>query len=114
VVNAVAVAGGRGRIVDYDTYIFQLRVLVMIIFVAAQAPELVSRDLRSHVLPLRGDPNIQITRDSTLCESLGGPALITGAPASVAALGRAFAALARARWRPPRIFPVAAAPSFAA
>ena len=36
----------------YDTYVFQLRVLVMIIFIAAQAPELVSRDLRSHVLPL--------------------------------------------------------------
>ena len=52
VVNAVAVARGGKRIVDYDTYIFQLRVLVMIIFVAAQAPELVSRDLRSHVLPL--------------------------------------------------------------
>jgi ABC-2 type transport system permease protein len=32
--------------------VFQLRVLIMIIFVAAQAPELVSRDLRSHVLPL--------------------------------------------------------------
>ncbi len=52
VVNTVAVAGGRGQLVDYDTYIFQLRVFIMIIFVAAQAPELVSRDLRSHVLPL--------------------------------------------------------------
>jgi ABC-2 type transport system permease protein len=52
VVNAIAIAGGGRRIVDYDTYTFQLRVLVMIIFVAAQAPELVSRDLRSHVLPL--------------------------------------------------------------
>jgi ABC-2 type transport system permease protein len=53
VANAVAVAGpGHHRIVPYDTYLFQLRVLVMIIFVAAQAPELVSRDLRSHVLPL--------------------------------------------------------------
>jgi ABC-2 type transport system permease protein len=39
-------------VVEYDTYVFQLRVLIMIIFVAAQAPELVSRDLRSHVLPL--------------------------------------------------------------
>ncbi len=38
--------------VNYDTYIFPLRVLVMMIFIAAQAPELVSRDLRSHVLPL--------------------------------------------------------------
>jgi ABC-2 type transport system permease protein len=52
VANTVAVAQGNPRGVSYDTYIFQLRVIVMIIFVAAQAPELVSRDLRSHVLPL--------------------------------------------------------------
>jgi ABC-2 type transport system permease protein len=52
VANAVAVAQGAGRIVPYDTYVFQLRVLIMIIFISAQAPELVSRDLRSHVLPL--------------------------------------------------------------
>jgi ABC-2 type transport system permease protein len=52
VANAVAVARGNPRIVPYDTYLFQLRVVVMIIFIAAQAPELVSRDLRSHVLPL--------------------------------------------------------------
>ena len=52
VANAVAVAQGNPRLVPYDTYVFQLRVIVMIIFVAAQAPELVSRDLRSHVLPL--------------------------------------------------------------
>lgn len=52
VANAVAVAQGNPRAVDYDTYIFQLRVIVMIIFIAALAPELVSRDLRSHVLPL--------------------------------------------------------------
>jgi ABC-2 type transport system permease protein len=39
-------------VVDYDTYVFQLRTLVMIIFLAVQAPELVSRDLRSRVLPL--------------------------------------------------------------
>ncbi len=54
VVNAVAVARAPGhvRIVDYDTYLYRLRSLVMLIFVAAQAPELVSRDLRSHVLPL--------------------------------------------------------------
>jgi ABC-2 type transport system permease protein len=52
VVNAVTVARGNGRLVPYDTYAFQLRVVVMIIFIAAQAPELVSRDLRSHVLPL--------------------------------------------------------------
>jgi ABC-2 type transport system permease protein len=52
VVSAVSVARGNGRLVPYDTYLFQLRVVVMIIFIAAQAPELVSRDLRSHVLPL--------------------------------------------------------------
>jgi ABC-2 type transport system permease protein len=52
VANAVAVAQTGTRQINYDTYIFQLRVLVMIIFIAAQAPELVSRDLRSHVLPL--------------------------------------------------------------
>jgi ABC-2 type transport system permease protein len=52
VANAVAVAQGQPRAVPYDTYIFQLRVIIMIIFIAAQAPELVSRDLRSHVLPL--------------------------------------------------------------
>ena len=52
VVNTIAVARGGAQVIHYDTYLFQLRVLVMIIFVAAQAPELVSRDLRSHVLPL--------------------------------------------------------------
>jgi ABC-2 type transport system permease protein len=52
IVNAVAIENGQGRVVNYDTYTFQLRVIIMIIFVAAQAPELVSRDLRSHVLPL--------------------------------------------------------------
>jgi ABC-2 type transport system permease protein len=52
VANAVSVAQGNGRLFPYDTYDFQLRVIVMIIYVAAQAPELVSRDLRSHVLPL--------------------------------------------------------------
>jgi ABC-2 type transport system permease protein len=54
IANAVAVATSPGheRIVDYDTYTYALRTLVILIFVAAQAPELVSRDLRSHVLPL--------------------------------------------------------------
>jgi ABC-2 type transport system permease protein len=52
IANAVSVANGNPRLVPYDTYVFQLRVVLMIIFVAAQAPELVSRDLRSHVLPL--------------------------------------------------------------
>jgi ABC-2 type transport system permease protein len=52
VANAVSVAQSGSRTINYDTYIFQLRVLIMVIFIAAQAPELVSRDLRSHVLPL--------------------------------------------------------------
>ena len=54
VVNAVAMALGRShaRIVPYDTYVGNLRVLVLLVFIAAQAPELVSRDLRSRVLPL--------------------------------------------------------------
>jgi ABC-2 type transport system permease protein len=54
IANAVAVATSpnHARIVDYDTYTYALRTLVILIFVAAQAPELVSRDLRSHVLPL--------------------------------------------------------------
>jgi ABC-2 type transport system permease protein len=54
VVNAIALANspGSARIIDYDTYVYRLRPLIMLIFVAAQAPELVSRDLRSHVLPL--------------------------------------------------------------
>jgi ABC-2 type transport system permease protein len=54
VVNAVVAARSPGhvRAVSYDTYVFRLRALVMTIFLAAQAPELVSRDLRSRVLPL--------------------------------------------------------------
>jgi ABC-2 type transport system permease protein len=54
IVNAIVVARSTGhvRAVDYDTYTYMLRTLVMLIFVAAQAPEMVSRDLRSHVLPL--------------------------------------------------------------
>src|SRR5712692_10049675 len=54
VINAVVMALGRShtRVVDYDTYTGTLRVLVLLVFIAAQAPELVSRDLRSKVLPL--------------------------------------------------------------
>jgi ABC-2 type transport system permease protein len=54
IVNAISMAQqpGQSPIVFYDTYLFRLRPLVMLIFVAAQAPELMSRDLRSHVLPL--------------------------------------------------------------
>jgi ABC-2 type transport system permease protein len=52
IANAVVIANGNPRLVPYDTYVFPLRVVLMIIFVAVQAPELVSRDLRSRVLPL--------------------------------------------------------------
>jgi len=51
-VNAFAVARGNARLFGYDVYVPSLRVAVVIIFLAAQAPELVSRDLRNHVLPL--------------------------------------------------------------
>jgi ABC-2 type transport system permease protein len=51
-VNAFAVARGTPRLFGYDVYVPTLRVAVITIFVAAQAPELVSRDLRSRVLPL--------------------------------------------------------------
>ena len=51
-VNAFAVARGNPRLVPYDTYVPVLRAAVMTIFVAVQAPELMSRDLRSHVMPL--------------------------------------------------------------
>ena len=52
VVNAFAMSRGNPRLVDYDTYAPSLRDIVMTIFVAVQAPELMSRDLRSRVLPL--------------------------------------------------------------
>jgi ABC-2 type transport system permease protein len=52
VVNAFSMSRGNTRLVGYDTYEPVLRDLVMTIFVAVQAPELVSRDLRSRVLPL--------------------------------------------------------------
>ncbi len=51
-VNAFAMSSGNPRVVDYDTYTPTLRDLVMTVFVAVQAPELVSSDLRSRVLPL--------------------------------------------------------------
>jgi ABC-2 type transport system permease protein len=52
VVNAFAMSRGNARLISYDTYSPVLRNLVMTLFVAVQAPELVSRDLRSRVLPL--------------------------------------------------------------
>jgi len=54
IVSAVAVAlnSGHTRPISYDVYLPQLRIFVLIVFMAAQAPDLVSRDLRSHCLPL--------------------------------------------------------------
>jgi ABC-2 type transport system permease protein len=52
IVNAFGMSQGNPQLVGYSTYNPTLRVLVMIIFVAVQAPELVSKDLRSRVLPL--------------------------------------------------------------
>jgi ABC-2 type transport system permease protein len=54
VVNAVALATdpSGGAIVNYDNYVPQLRIIPMLIFVAIEAPNLVSSDLRTHTLPL--------------------------------------------------------------
>src|ERR1700742_1469470 len=52
VINAFVVARGGSRAVPYDTYSYRLRVVLMTILIAAQAPELVSRPLRHRVLPL--------------------------------------------------------------
>ncbi|HYK31672.1 MAG TPA: hypothetical protein VEV63_06905 [Streptosporangiaceae bacterium] len=54
IVSAVAVALNSQHIrpISYDVYLPQLRIFVLIVFMAAQAPDLVSRDLRSHCLPL--------------------------------------------------------------
>jgi ABC-2 type transport system permease protein len=54
VISAVVVAlnSQHTRPISYDVYVPQLRIFVLIVFIAAQAPDLVSRDLRSHCLPL--------------------------------------------------------------
>jgi ABC-2 type transport system permease protein len=52
IVNAAQVSHGNSRILPYDIYRPDLRTFGMLVFVAVQAPELVSRDLRSRVLPL--------------------------------------------------------------
>ncbi len=49
---ALATNPAGGALVSYDTYVPSLRSLVMLIFVAVQAPNLVSADLRNHTLPL--------------------------------------------------------------
>jgi ABC-2 type transport system permease protein len=53
-VNAVALhsAPTAPPIVSYDDYIPSIRTVVMLIFVAIEAPNLVSADLRNHTLPL--------------------------------------------------------------
>ncbi len=53
-VNAVALATSHGTttLVSYDGYIPALRTVAMLIFVALEAPNLVSSDLRNHTLPL--------------------------------------------------------------
>jgi len=53
-VNAVALATNPSGapIVGYDGYVPSLRTVVMLIFVAIEAPNLVSADLRNHTLPL--------------------------------------------------------------
>lgn len=70
VVSAFAMSRGNARVVDYDTYSPVLRNLIMIVFVAVQAPELVSRDLRSRVLPLYFSRPIK-TGDYPLAKYLG-------------------------------------------
>ena len=52
VINAFIVARGGTRAFPYDLYSYPVRAVAMTIFLAAQAPELVSRDLRHRVLPL--------------------------------------------------------------
>jgi len=52
IVNAVQVSHNTPRSIPYDIYIPNLRTFGMLLFVAVQGPELVSRDLRSRVLPL--------------------------------------------------------------
>jgi ABC-2 type transport system permease protein len=52
VISAALSAHGDPRLFGYESYVPELRTLVIILFAAAQAPELVSRDIRSKVLPL--------------------------------------------------------------
>lgn len=54
VITAVALATDPGSqpILGYDNYLPSLRTIAMLIFVAIEAPNLVSSDLRNHTLPL--------------------------------------------------------------
>jgi ABC-2 type transport system permease protein len=51
-IAAMALNPDNGRLISYDTYQSTLRPLVLLVFVALQAPNLVSGDLRYHTLPL--------------------------------------------------------------
>ena len=51
-IAAMALNPDNGRLISYDTYQATLRPLVLLVFVALQAPNLVSGDLRYHTLPL--------------------------------------------------------------
>lgn len=51
-IAAMALNPGNGRLFSYDIYQGTLRPLVLLVFVALQAPNLVSGDLRYHTLPL--------------------------------------------------------------
>ena len=51
-IAAMALNPHQGRLFSYDTYQPALRALVLLVFVALQAPNLVSGDLRYHTLPL--------------------------------------------------------------
>jgi ABC-2 type transport system permease protein len=51
-IAAMATNPGQGRLFSYDTYQPTLRALVLLVYVALQAPNLVSGDLRYHTLPL--------------------------------------------------------------
>jgi ABC-2 type transport system permease protein len=51
-IAAMALGPGTTRLVSYDSYQPTLRALVMLVFLALQAPNLVSGDLRHHTLPL--------------------------------------------------------------
>ena len=51
-IAAMALNPNNGQLISYDTYQSTLRPLVLLVFVAPQAPNLVSGDLRYHTPPL--------------------------------------------------------------
>jgi ABC-2 type transport system permease protein len=50
-VNAFTVARTGTKAIQYDAYIYQFQ-LILVLYLAAVTPELISRDLRNHTLPL--------------------------------------------------------------